>query len=67
MIESSKYNRENYPRKCFWTQERETGVIFNPGLSADRPSNNWAQLFKEFQIVQDYGWNDVVAMTTPGS
>ena len=34
---------------------RETGVIFNPGLSADRPSNNWAQLFKEFQIVQDYG------------
>ena len=43
MIESSKYNRENYPRKCFWTQERETQVKFNPGLSANRPSNNWAQ------------------------
>ena len=43
MIESSKYNRENYPRKCFWTQERETRVKFNPGLSANRPSNNWAQ------------------------
>ena len=43
MIGSSKNNRENYPRKCFWTQERETRVKFNPGLSADRPSNNWAQ------------------------
>ena len=43
MIESSKYNGENYPRKCFSTQERETQVKFNPGLSANRPSNNWAQ------------------------
>ena len=43
MIESSKYNRENYPRKCLWTQERETRVKFNPGLRANRPSNNWAQ------------------------
>ena len=41
MIESSKYNRENFPRKYFWTQERETRVKFNPGLSANRPSNNW--------------------------
>ena len=45
MIESSKYNRENYPRKCFWTQERETRVKFNPGLSTNRPSNNWAQVY----------------------
>ena len=44
MIESYKYNRENYPRKCFWTQERETRVKFNPGLSTNRPSNNWAQV-----------------------
>ena len=43
MIGSSKNNGENYPRKCFWTQERETRVKFNPGLSANRPSNNWAQ------------------------
>ena len=42
MIGSSKNNRENYPRKCFWTQEKETRVTFNPGLSANRPSNNWA-------------------------
>ena len=34
MIESSEYNRENYPRKHFWAQERETGVKFNPGLRA---------------------------------
>ena len=36
MIESSKYNRENYPRKCFWTQQRETGVKFNPGLTFEQ-------------------------------
>ena len=46
MIEISKYNKENYPRKCFWTQERETGVKFKPGLSANRPSNNWAQFIE---------------------
>ena len=33
---------ENYLRKCFWTKEKETRVKFNPGLSANRPSNNWA-------------------------
>ena len=44
MIESSKYHRKNYPRKCFWTQERETRIKFNPGLSANRPSNSWALL-----------------------
>ena len=43
MIGISKNNRENYPRKCFWTEEKETWVKFNPRLSADRPSNNWAQ------------------------
>ena len=42
MIGSSKNNRENYPRKCFRTQEKEAQVKFNPGLSANRPSNNWA-------------------------
>ena len=40
MIGSS--NRENYLRKCFWTQEKEIRVNFNPRLSANRPSNNWA-------------------------
>ena len=43
MIGSSKNSRENYPKKCFWTRERETRVKFNPGLSANRLSNNWAQ------------------------
>ena len=42
MIGSSKNKRENYPRKRFWTEEKETRVKFNPGLSANRPSNNWA-------------------------
>ena len=42
IIGSSKNNRENYPRKWFWRQEKETRVKFNPGLSANQPSNNWA-------------------------
>ena len=46
MIESSKNNRENFPRKCFLTQEKETRVEFNPGLSANRPSNYWALAVK---------------------
>ena len=45
MIRRSKNNRENYPRKFFCTQEKETPVKFNPGLSANRPSNNWALVF----------------------
>ena len=48
MIGSFKNNRENYPRKCFWTQEKETRVKFNPGLSANRPLNNWAQVYNYF-------------------
>ena len=36
MIGSSKNNRENYPRKCFWTQEKETMVKFNPGLAFEQ-------------------------------
>ena len=43
MIRCSMNIRENCPRKCFWTKEIETEVKFNPGLSANRPSNNWAQ------------------------
>ena len=55
MVGSSKNNRENYSRKCFWTQEKETSVKFNPGLRANRPSNNWAQRishlpFQEFDV-----------------
>ena len=34
MIGSSKKNRENYLRKCFGTQEKETQVNFNRRLSA---------------------------------
>ena len=51
MTGSSKNNGENYPRKCFWTQEKEIRVKFNPGLSANRPSNNWAQRFKGLENV----------------
>ena len=31
---SSLYLNENYTRKCFWTQEKETRVNFNHGLNA---------------------------------
>ena len=44
IIESFKNNRENYPRKFFQAQEKETWVKFNLGLSANRPLNNWAQI-----------------------
>ena len=42
MIGSSKNIRDNYPRKSFWTQEKETWVKFNPGLGTNWSSNNWA-------------------------
>ena len=45
MIGSSKHNGENYPRKCFWTREKEIRLKFNPGLSANQPSNNWALVY----------------------
>ena len=44
-IGSYKPARENYPTKWFWTQEKETRVKLNLGLSANRPSNNWAKDF----------------------
>ena len=53
MIGGSKNNRENDPRKCFSTQEKETRVKFNPGLSANRPLNNWAQEYKKFLIINN--------------
>ena len=42
MTGCSKNNRENYPRKCFWTKEKETRVKLNPRSSANQLSNNWA-------------------------
>ena len=53
MFGSSKHNRENYPRKYFWTQEKETRIKFNPGLSANRPSNNWALGLVGFNLTLD--------------
>ena len=38
--------RAVYPTKCFWTKQKETRVRFNPKLSANRPSNNWAQVYR---------------------
>ena len=40
MFRCSMNIRENCPKKWFWTKEKETRVKFNPGLSANRPSNN---------------------------
>ena len=48
MIGSFKNSTENYPKKWFGTQEKETRVDFNPGLSANRPSNN--KLYTQVQI-----------------
>ena len=62
MIGSSKNNIENYPTKCFWTPEKETRVKFNPGLSANQLSNNWAQAYfleteyQSFPVQAPYLW-----------
>ena len=45
MIRCSMNIRENCPKKNFWTKEKDTPVKFNPGLSANQPSNNWALVF----------------------
>ena len=41
MIGSSNNSRENYLRKCFRTQEKETWVKFHPGLIALRTTGPW--------------------------
>ena len=46
MIGSSKNNKENYRRKCFWTQEKEARVKFNLRLRTNQPSNNWAHMLQ---------------------
>ena len=45
MIGSSKNNRENYPRKCFWRKVKETR-----GLNPNRPSNNWALVLNKINL-----------------
>ena len=44
MIGSSKKNRENYLRKCFGTQEKETQVNFNRRLSTKGYGKNYSSL-----------------------
>ena len=73
MIESSKYNRENYPRKCFWTQEKETRV--NKRLSAFEQLGTGGKLFlnhlwqiqnKQIRILQVIIHNyEQITMDTP--
>ena len=50
MTGSSKNNRKIIREKCFRTQEKETWVTFNAGLSAKLPSNKKADFswFKGF-------------------
>ena len=48
-LDALNNNWENYPRKCFWKKEIEIWVKFNPGLSANWPSNNWAQ--HKFKVI----------------
>ena len=60
MIGSSKNSTENYPSKFFCTQEKETWVKFNPGLNANQPSNNSAQMsfsqLKPYYIEHNYSF-----------
>ena len=43
MIEGSKNNREIIRENAFEHKRKKLGLDLNPGLSANRPSNNWAQ------------------------
>ena len=51
MVGCSSKKGENYPRKCFCTKEKESRVKFNPGLSTNRPSNNWALVFTKVPVL----------------
>ena len=56
MIGSSKNSTENCPRKCFQTQLKKTRVKFNPELSANRLSNNWAKKYLGVYITNSLNW-----------
>ena len=43
MIGGSKNNREIIRENSFEHKRKKLGLDLNPGLSANRPSNNWAQ------------------------
>ena len=43
MIGGSKNNREIIRESAFEHKRRKLGLDLNPGLNANRPSNNWAQ------------------------
>ena len=40
---------------ALWTKEKETAVNFNRGLSANRPSNNWALVGSAIQLLNNWG------------
>ena len=67
IIGSFKNHTEHYPRKCFWTQEKETRVKFIPGLSAYRPSNNWAQVNSGRSRRSDKIWPQVASADQPST
>ena len=43
MIGGSKNNRDIIRENAFEHKRKKLGLVLNPGLSANRPSNNWAQ------------------------
>ena len=53
MIRCSMNIRGNCRRKCFLTKDKETQVKFNPGLSANRSSNNWAPVSQWYVYPRD--------------
>ena len=43
MIGGSKNNRDIIRENAFEHKRKKLGLVLNPGLSANRLSNNWAQ------------------------
>ena len=42
MAGCAKEKEENYLRKCFWAEEKETHIKIEPQVSANCPLNGWA-------------------------
>ena len=62
MIDCSKKNREDYPRKCLWAKEKEKGLKFYRGLALIglQTTGPWCCFFFQVKVdnVDDGDHND---------
>ena len=51
MIGYTKENSKNYPRKCFWTEEKESQIKIQPRVSANQPSTTGPSVYPAFSDI----------------